>query len=232
VCLCYRLNGELTRLIHNKTSPEVNLVRAHQLFAHRKYLPPEQESSIAAFMQQSPAGRRLVQRRQAERTRVSALSHRGVSFVSTSARGLVDLSNEELLHVRHLARRVLPAFDQLCSTYETYQLPAGVRRALPLSSADFVNWATQSELSSQEIAVAGGPPARAALFHAAQVNGVSYTGYEREAKRAVVKSRNSGFMLDPRVNERKSSVFGVFILRLIITYACHSCSFFANETPL
>lgn len=213
-----RLHGKLTRMIHTPTSAEVNLVSVFQLYSYQRYLPAEQQGSLDLFLQQSEPGRRLAARRAKERTRISALTHHGVSFVESSKRGTAELSSDEMLHARELARRAFPEFGRLCDEYETLGLLEGKRRPLPASS-DLARWCSDADKPADLQLLASGAASTARVFHSAIVNGVTYGGFLREGKRLRGKSSNAGFMLEPAASrESKTVVYGRVLCFLEVAF--------------
>jgi hypothetical protein len=202
-----RLNGQLSRLIQNRTHPETNLVYAFQLFSHRKYLSVELQREVDSFFNASAAGLRLLARRDKERALSAAKAQRGVVLKATSHRGSLDFPSEELLHVRGLVRTAIPAFAALCDRYETEGKLPGTRRQ-PATSQELSTWAQLQGMSAAEQLLALGPSRTAKRYLSAVINGFEFIGADRESKRKVLLSRNSGFQLHPTARESKTPTLG------------------------
>jgi hypothetical protein len=216
-CRC-RFNAVIGRMIHNLSAPEVNMISVFRMYTHAQYLPVEYQQSLAAMLARTELGREFATRHLASPT-LDFSSALPVLLQETSRRGQVTLSDSEYAHVRRLARTALPDYDGVCSRFEKDGLAAG-RRAL-VSSADLAKWAMINSLSAADVALASGPPETAIRYFGASVKGERFGSVDRESKRAVCRSRNSGFAISgARLGKR--ALFGHAVDFLDFAFAAQS----------
>jgi hypothetical protein len=182
-------NAVICRMTHNFAAPEVNMIGVFRLFTHSQYLLSEHQHSLADLLAQTKLGREFAARHRSAPT-FNVLSSPAVQLHDSSKRGEVELTALEYEYVRGLARSAIPDYDSVCNQFQTQRL-VGSKRALA-TSADLVKWALVQPLSASQVALAAGPPLRAVRFFSATINGDRFGSADREAKRAVSRSRNSG----------------------------------------
>ncbi len=204
-------------MIHNLATPEVNMIGVFRMYTHAQYLPLEYQSSLSDLFNQNSLGKAFLARYDPFSSGAAA-SGTAAQLHASSRRGTVQLSDAEYEQLRKLARSAIEDYEAVCSGYERQGLTSS-KRALE-SSEQLGAWAMQRNMSPYGVQLASGPPSTVDRFYSAEVNRAKFGSSEREDKRAVSRSRNSGFGMSG-TKLGKSDLFGVCKDFLDCSFAGH-----------
>lgn len=218
--LSLSFNAVIGRMIHNLATPEINMVGVFRMYTHAQYLPLQYQSSLADLLNQNSRGKAFLDRYDPFSSSAAAASAVATTprLLASSRRGAISLTGSEYAQIRILARRAISDYDGVCTSYENSAVTGS---KVPLaSSSDLGKWAMLQDMSAYGVKLANGPSPTVDRFLSAEVNRAKFGSAEREVKRSVSRSRNSGFAMSGAQLGRQD-LFGVCSDFLDCSFAGH-----------